>query len=73
MSRPVKHDNQTRGRQDLRVLRSPRFAVSPTGEAAEESAGACDDRRTQPSRSRKSSDSAPSLLSVARAILDARR
>jgi len=47
MSEAGEHDNQTRGRQDLRVLRSPRFAVSPTGEAAEESAGVCDDRRTR--------------------------
>src|SRR2546421_7380359 len=59
-----RHDNQTRRRQDLLVLRKTWLAVSCAGEAAEESAGVRNDRRTQASRSRKSSDSSPSLVSV---------
>src|SRR6266508_2512245 len=57
-------DNQDRGRQDLLVLGKSREAVSRAGEAVEESLGVRDDRRTRASRSRKSFDSSPSLLSV---------
>ncbi len=40
------------------------LALSCASESSKKPTGICDDRRDQPSRSRKSSDSSPSLLSV---------
>src|SRR6266508_3783278 len=58
------HDDQTRGDQDLLVLGEAWSTASRAGESPEEPAGIGNQRRTHVSRSRKSSDSSPSLVSV---------
>jgi hypothetical protein len=59
-----RHDHQPRRRQNLLVVREARFAICVTGECPKKSAGVCDNWWDQFSRSRNSSASSPSLLSV---------
>lgn len=57
-------DDDARGGENGLVIRKAWFAVSRMGESAEEPTRVRDDRRAHGSRSRKSSDSSPNLLSV---------
>lgn len=58
------HDDEARGGQNVLVLGKARLAAGGARERAKKPAGIRDDRRDQPSRSRNSSASFPSLLSV---------
>lgn len=59
-----RHNDKIGGGQNMLVVRKGWFAVGSAGEGAQEATGIGHNRWNHSSRSRKSSDSSPSLVSV---------